>query len=82
MNLSTKSTLEYHLKKLDQAALGLMGVGMVMNAIMTEEENPNSKFPYKSNDFVSGCLVKAVVVLAGEVSHYHEKISELLGVEN
>jgi len=75
--MRNRKIIDWHLNHLSQAASGLQGVAMVMEAILTEENDENSQFPYKSNDFVGGCLVSAAVVLAGEVSHKQEVIKEL-----
>jgi hypothetical protein len=75
--MRNRKVIDWHLNQLGQAASGLRGVAMVMEAIMTEENDENSQFPYKSNGFVGGCLVSAVIVLAGEVSHRQEVIKEL-----
>ena len=75
--MRNRKIIDWHLNHLSQAASGLQGVAMVMEAILTEENDENSQFPYKSNDFVGGCLISAAVVLAGEVSHCHEVIKEL-----
>ncbi len=75
--MRNRKVIDWHLNQLSQAASGLQGVAMVMEVIMTEENDEKSQFPYKSNDFVGSCLVSAAVVLAGEVSHRQEVIQEL-----
>jgi hypothetical protein len=76
--MKNQSTIEWHLKKMGQAASGIQGIGMIMEAIMIEEGDANSKFPYKMNSFVGGALVDAVIILGAEAGHRHEVLEGLL----